>query len=639
MQILRVKINNLRGLADTDIDAMQPATALFGLNGAGKSSFLAAIRMALYGWCEFTDRRGAGAAKLIADGARSAEIAATLQVNDHALTVNLTISRRDQNEWCVLDAPTGEVLEDIKTRADLWAYAGIDLRHALVAGMPDLYLGTSDLDGALAQFMSGNLQPADVFALCGEYLPWLQEFVKGAELTTADHFAAVGKRAYERRTELNREVKTAKMNWDQVAHLRAPRDSEGTSFSATDVETLTQSIDMYQRDLDALHIELGRAQSAPAPGEREQAEQALREAQDAQGRLKASADATRGATTAADDALTAAKQADASAVHVLAQQRDAVEQAKRSLAQLASPDGACPTCKRKYTAKDKTALLAPLEKLVQDAEALHVQRASGRAATLAALEDAHETHGQARTANEDAQAALSQGQRFVAKLAGEVQRLSPEHTARPEAEVQADIDTVTTARGETQAILAELNDYLAAQQAEKYLYYLEAQAEPLNWAVTAFRDGEIIKQCIQDEMGAFIARCNRVLKLFGFAIDIEVAGKKVAVLLRCPGREFRPVDLCSNGERMLASFALASAFADTGAPILLDNLNELDHQVRKGVLLALRERAETSSVLVAAAWQQSGSDMDKIAAALAPVTVVWAEDGQLTVRGDALVEA
>ena len=68
MNIKRIRIEGFRSLDNIDLE-LDGGSFITGMNGAGKSSVLEAIRFALLGCCKNTDRRGAGAKGLVSDGA------------------------------------------------------------------------------------------------------------------------------------------------------------------------------------------------------------------------------------------------------------------------------------------------------------------------------------------------------------------------------------------------------------------------------------------------------------------------------------------------------------------------------------------------------------------------------------------
>lgn len=642
MKITRIQVYNFRSIRDADLMDLNNSVAIFGLNGQAKSSVLAAVRMALYGWCEFTTRGGVGAQALIRDGAKAAEVDVYLTCDSHPspLCVTLVINRRASNEWSVINMDTGEILDMRRGRQTLWELAGIDPAHAEVAGMPAAYVGSKDLDDILADFLAGGVSEATVLEAAGEHAGWLKEYAtsKRLSLTTPDDWRNVGKRAYDERTEINRELKEAQLENDLLKGARAPRDSQGRQLEVADLGRIENAVIRDEEQIQLLHIELGKAQAAPDPAaveaERADTEQNLWAEQAKLKAAQAEIIIARAALENAQVEASDVRQKMADIERSCADATHQAEMAKRSLSTLQAEDGACPTCRRPYTAKNRKELLAPLEAVVKEHEAAAIKIHEDKKKLLDSLPALDESAKKERLAVEALESQIRYADRDIATHEAALKTLQAPTDHRPTGTIQADIDSLRDKVERGKGLVDALKKLKEAQAAEMRLHRYEAMKEPLEWAVQAFKDGELVKGLISDQIGAFVKACNTELQQFGYSVDVEVQGKRVELLLQCPCEEYRPVRLCSDGQKMLVQFAVASAFAAVGAPILLDNLNELDNVNRKQVLARLRERAETGTVIIAAAWQQSNSDMDRIANALAPITVVWAEQGKLTVRGD-----
>jgi hypothetical protein len=81
------------------------------------------------------------------------------------------------------------------------------------------------------------------------------------------------------------------------------------------------------------------------------------------------------------------------------------------------------------------------------------------------------------------------------------------------------------------------------------------------------------------------------------------------------------------------------SFAESGAPVLLDDINDLDALNRRTLLLSLAESG-AGSVLVAGAWQQNQAlpDMESALGFVDDlgddVTVAWVDGGDVTPVGE-----
>jgi hypothetical protein len=82
VKLLRVRIRNLLGIREADLDLSRPMNLILGPNGSGKSSVADAIRWALTRRCRGTDAAGRGAAQLIHRGASEGGVELTAQGRD-----------------------------------------------------------------------------------------------------------------------------------------------------------------------------------------------------------------------------------------------------------------------------------------------------------------------------------------------------------------------------------------------------------------------------------------------------------------------------------------------------------------------------------------------------------------------------
>jgi len=143
--------------------------------------------------------------------------------------------------------------------------------------------------------------------------------------------------------------------------------------------------------------------------------------------------------------------------------------------------------------------------------------------------------------------------------------------------------------------------------------------------VDEFKNGAAQKNLMRSRSEEFLSRVNAELSELGYGMDICVSGKSVELVMTCPNQEPRPVAHCSTGEQSLAAWAVALAFGDTGAPVMLDDLNQLDIE-RRDVLLDRLNSETVGTVVVAGAWQTRASVAEYFAGRLG-ATTVWMEQG------------
>lgn len=637
MKIKRIEIHDFRNIEHIELD-IPNAVALFGKVGQGKTSMLEAIRLALLGECELLadelGKRGAGGVRpLVRDGAKEASI--TVEVDD--LTVCLTISNKGKKEWFCYGAG-GEMLDsDPKTPAELWPRAGTSIDYARVSMQPGRFLNSTDLGDILAEFLSGDVDAGALRELAGGHADWLDEFAirKTIRLNSIPMFQSLGDAAYSRRSDVNREIKQTKVDIEAFGHIVAPKDATGTVFAVEDIPAVKDAIPVIKRKLQDLFVEKGRAAGAKTA---EEIDTLRRDLNSEHNRLcevdsdlgaelrteqeKCEQTTTR-ATEMGTDLTEEIRKTDALAMEVSGM--------REQIHSLESPNGECPTCHRKYNAKQKQNAARLRESFDLKIDELtnsktNVDHLAGIAGKIA---DELRTITAATSAIREKMAANQTEIASVIKQRDNLPALEP---CRPLAEVDAQIEMLEAKLVRGDDALERLDKMERKAEAKYFLSEAEIELDHLTWAVDAFRNGEAIKGLIGNGLSEFTSRCNAELSGIGYEMEIEATGKKVAILLKCPGAtDFRPVALCSSGQRALAQAAIAFAFADTGSPVFLDDLNSLDGVLRPWLILRVHERVN-STVIMAAAWQQSVTDMEPVAKALYPVGVVWVEGGAVNAR-------
>lgn len=595
MKIHRITISNFRDIDHIDIDlADANALALFGRNGAGKSSIIYAVQMALLGHCDLTGADGRKAEALVREG--SAEALVTVVTDRHRVDLTIKRAGKTKRTLAITDAETGEITAE--TLAEMWRACGIKPEHAEVCLMPRQCMVSGELGGVLADLSAGALTPAAVIdaALSAEHPAtvtheWLASML--GERVTPATLAAVGADCESRRRDVNRDLKRARDRAAELPTLAQPVSPSGAPYTLADRPKIEASLERLSSRRDELIAEKARAECLPDRA----AVQADLDALDMRtvaAALQTASAAREEAERAYSDATTAATAA-----------RSDAATAQRALDALTGDGGGCPTCGREYTEDLRASLLAPLEQALHNAEAR--VEAAGVADTVLVRVEAGRVQDAAKAAFNDV-AVRDRALR---------ERLATCENTRVLADIQAELDEneTTTLRG--QDTLARINAWAETVAVQSEIDRLTDQLPALDWGVTAFRDGALVKSLAGDGLGEFIARASAVLADYGHALGVEVEGKNVTVTL-----DGRPVAHASRGEQLLAAFALGQTFADCGAPLVLDDLNDLDAVNRKRLLGSLRDAPGT--VIAAAAWQQSGEDMEPVQRALAPVKVVWA---------------
>lgn len=195
--IQSMHVRNIRSLTDARLELSDRVTLALGENGAGKSSLAGAIQYALCGWCEWTDKNGAGFADLITHGEKQASI-------DLATDIGVVMRTL---------TPKG-------SRLSVGERTGEDAQAMLSAKLPDRDLVAAMLSSGQFVGLPAKEQQDILFSLAGGQAnaEWFAERLTAEEgevlkddlatrLTGSVLADALHKTAYATRTEANRQVK------------------------------------------------------------------------------------------------------------------------------------------------------------------------------------------------------------------------------------------------------------------------------------------------------------------------------------------------------------------------------------------------------------------------------------------------
>jgi DNA repair exonuclease SbcCD ATPase subunit len=629
IHITRVRVTNFRNLRAVALDNLASAVALFGENRQGKTSLLAAVCYALFGWCQFTDRRGSHPERLIRDGAKSATVELTLTAGDSVIAVVMELKPRG-SEW-IATAASGEIVA--RKREELWGLLGVDERQAQVCAMPALYLESGEAAEVMAATLVGHIDTEALQREFGSERSWVTDYAakKRLSLASAQDLTALGDKAYTERTEIRRMLKDAQAQYEPAP---VPVDVQGRPLTVGDLTRIRTGVATVEVRRSALLVEQGRAQAVKPAAESEaelaDAQAAVERAKQAQveaGNIyrEAKADLSK-----ADDALQKAREALGNAQM---QARTAEAEASRAKARLdavQTEDGCCPTCERKLTDALPKKLVEPLDVCLQELGGLAAKWAEAVESSGLMVESSRTAKDLAAQRECDACEAYESAKRDLERAAQRLEDLAvPAPSSRPAADIEAELAAVESKLARGRELVAALEALAKAEDLAKHIAFCEEELAHLDWAVKSFRDGELTKAFMGSGLDAFAARATAELERFGYALRVEVDGKRVTPALCAAGKAPRPLALCSQGEQALAALSVALAFADCGAPVLVDELNTLDHVLRRAVLKRLREH-RGGSLWVAGAWQ-SNADVADLASALDPATVVWVQDGAASV--------
>lgn len=632
MKIINLYMQNFRNIAESSIE-LDGSTVIYGRNGAGKSTVFNALQMALCGHCEHTSRNGAGFAELIKEGAKDAAINVEFQHGDFHGQITMSLGKK--KAWDVADAVTGELYEDITTPEILWYRLGIPFHHVLVTMFPGATVAGKEFSDILAERINGDVDPQELTRrIPGEHVEYIIERVAVHNLTldSVTDFENLGGFAFDWRREVKRDLKHAEATLEDIGFVKPVKNPSGKELTPADIPRIRVQMEKLESERQEAWVAKGRADAAASAATVDVAstEAAIEDAGakiweldaeiEAEQPLFIEAEKAREIYAGAESAFSEANEKEGRAT---AQVRE-IEQAKPGTEK-------CPTCDRKLTkaALDKVHtdwahsldcakdILAQTEKLRDDCSAK--VDAARDAVNLA--EDAANKHRVPSIIAEERHEAMEHINRLRAQL--EAVPAPYEGPSVDEAIEQINEIEIRQARGK-ECILA-LSKLDEIEGLRKTISALESEAEHLDWIVQAYKDGVEIKALLAVAARPVVSACNAVLAALGdYEIGIHPVGKTLALSF-CG----RALARCSKGQRAMVAYAMAAAFADSGAPMLLDDANDLD-AVHRSKLLGLLKSSSAETMVVAGTPLQSKPDIGAMSAALDPARVVWVDDGEYT---------
>lgn len=632
MRLTRLNIQRGRCLTDATITGVSGGYFITGGNGSGKSSMLEGLQLLLYGWSPRTgvsngSRLGNGAAGYIQDGQDNAIIEAEFDLGDKTLLLMQQIGRNTEFR-AYLD---GE--RTAMDRLDVWKSLGFNPRHAALCGLPSQFLDPGSSDD-IAKVLAGPIDPKKVYAAVGDYAPWLRDFVGNISFppNSAESWYGVGDAAYSARTAANRQLKEIDAELSKLPFVKRPVDDNGKPLTIQDASRLQEELELLRQRHRKLLIELGAAGRSSRPksaidADIRRTEAALTKAAAKVHAAKANMEATQahlGELEGQQRALMADEGAARQKMHAAERRKE------QALLAIDVNESTCPTCHQELPEETqerrRSELTAASENALAEAQMATEVYAAIRNRTEALQLDIDNAKRDLRKAQDDYGAATGPWQELQDKLR-ELRNEQP--CGRPAGDIEADIAAVEAAMKRNEQALESLRNLAHREALEARRVKLTDEIARLKWCIEAFKDGAVIKRLMGPESNAFALRVNTELEPFGYEMKLEVKGKALNIMLGRIGKTLWPVAACSEGERWLAQFAIAMAFAD-GCPVILDDVNHLDGHHKDKVRRRLRNYEGT--LIVAGAWSKpSNPDLDAMRAAFAQATFVWMERGVATV--------
>lgn len=581
MKITRLKLLNWRNHAET-ILKLDRLTVIRGANHSGKSGVQQALEFALTGRCDSTDAKGAGMAGLIRQGYDKAGVLMELVgANTYQATCMLT-GKPERTLTFTNPSDPSDRGEKVKA----WIEQNRPVLSCLLNSRYFIGLKPADQKTLLSSIIlrASHDWGEDVKAKCQQVhiasqIPW------GS--APFDVIEAGYKAAFEKRTEINRDIK----NLHVPDPLAAPTGlSVSTSAEAREkLAQLTLELNKYEGDRKS--AERARIQAEHQVGSLrrriEDYEARIKQEREVLGTIetlspkqvkdleKVAANAKKWADKDAELALI---RKDLAGVDAILKMFDALDGKKE-----------CPTCGREVTDDWLTAAMAPhIEKknslMGRERDALKEQAALGN---VAAAQQKLAEYKANETREKRCRALIAENEALLKTSRSELEEIEgnmpPALAADPQemVDLRAEIANLQKAISELAVVDARAKEIERAKERERGLVQAAAT---LDWLVSYFGKDGIKAKMLAEDIGPFTDAMNQALAAWGYAcsFEIEPYGFRVTNLVT---KATLPIELLSGSERLRFAVAFQVALAQVSGIglVVIDEADILDNEGRSAL--------------------------------------------------------
>lgn len=619
MKLNDLLVENFRGITRIDVN-LETCNYVTGPNGAGKTSFVQAIQYALLGHCYDSEGKQIENAHLLRNGADSGQIRLRLADPDATIRVTFARTKKAVEAKCVVSCAD----ETVADRDALWRWLQLDPATAAVALSPGSIFSAGGLGQTLTHYLFSKAENADPLAHGDQtrFARALREFVGEHSLGRTPDPERIGKCAYEQRTIAKRTLARAEGERDAIKY-ESVSDAQGKPLDIDATPKAQKQLAHFEACRDAAIRAQGATPVDPAEIARLEAEIATAESELKALEKRAPKPPATESTCAIEVEIENADILLADNDTMMAALDIQINNLERSIG--GEP---CPNCGHAMDAAEITtakakhvSLMARAEKLEQEHNAYEGQRATLKK-QLADMRERNEKSRADTTLAANAHNAACGDLRATIKAKRgaleTLQRNAPEKYDGPSVpECDEKIARLTHIIDN----LIALESWRIADEA------VRAQREAvtfLDWAVAEFRDGEFQRRALAAPLAEFIGNANAALQPHGFAIEADPIEKSWELQLVTAGRAL-PVRVCSESERTIAQYAVVDGI---GFPVLiLDDVDGCEAR-RKSALICDAKESDLQTILCGAWVQAPDPDIDALRDALAPVALVWIENGE-----------
>lgn len=619
MNITRLKITNFVQVKALDIADLTGTTILTGENGVGKTTILNALAFA-FGF-PVRDARGTQVVNkdLIGPNGDACEVKLLMEIGDRKLmlvasvgkerTVEITDTERKQPAFLSAKGITA-------TYAALYEALGVPAAHIECALSPRAYLLGPELGQILADLCAGEWSMDDLQDAAGDHFTYISGQFSKKEKTDLE---AVGKWAFQTRTEVKKSVAALKADLASLDGLECPTSRDGKPMTESQIPVVEEALKGLQAQRDVLIGDKARAESGNE-GQRTELEAAKERVVAALEAATATKDAAEKTYKQTQETLQSATKALSAVKEAHAKASMAAFNAEALHKQRLESGNTCASCGHTLTEDEKIAT-------IEDA-AHECHKAKVRLEEIN-INDAKSQFDGFEQANTQAREAMHKATAEYDRLITEGNRIDHEleklGANRPTKSLDAIVTEIETteeriAAGKTK--LADLKEWVRKSKLADQIAAFEADIAHLDWAVAAFRDGEFLKGRLSGKVNVFEDACNEKLAPFGYSLSVKVEGKSAQVWLQKGDNVAAPITRCSKAELVLAGYAVATAFG-TNSPICIDDMDAMFSKTKSTFMAQLKLRDNAAPLFASGAWTAGAVDLEPVTKYLTNAKVVW----------------
>lgn len=566
-----------------------------GMNGAGKSTILDAVRLCLTGQCRGTDRRGAGAKLLIGKHGPMSIIQLQIRLDESdPVDIKVQIAKTTPHlTWTATHKHKSFTNPEV-----MYAHFRMDPNPVFIAVWPEKYL-QAILSDYLATTLDAEVPYQEMRDHFGddEVIKYIKtKWEKRPGIATVDQCREVGELAFTARRDAKKAVK------ELLPVPDFPVSSQGDPLLLEDMDRLDALVKQLNQQRDKLIA--GRSKPADLDPRvlRSTVDQITQRLEQDKELLAAN----KAAIQENDRATSFCKKEDERRTQEKMRCVVRLESAQAQVANAeAMQDGPCPLCGSEV---DKARIAGKAEEAQKEAadaqEALTVAESKVTEIVDKLVELRNE-----RAQLEHPSIIEDRIQRQEKELKAATAALERTASSVKPADMDKKVQVVEERIAKAQDAINILAEIASAQKHNQAQEDAKWEVAVLDRIVKAFRDGELLNRFAKTSLDDFASEVNAVLEPIGKKVRFVVEGKAVSMYYQNAGGPEYDMTLASRGEQKCIEIAVLATFAKKGVPIaVVDDMDCLDDGNRRPAMKLLKGISQDTPVVMSATWTKPGLD-------------------------------